>query len=62
MANHSFPEHLNTGLTLIGKEAFIPENVTIGTNCIIHSKVEAKDFLTRQISNGENLQKKEVGQ
>ncbi len=40
MANHSFPEHLNTGLTLIGKEAFIPENVTIGTNCIIHSKVE----------------------
>ncbi|MCK7504230.1 MAG: hypothetical protein MZV70_09145 [Desulfobacterales bacterium] len=44
IANHSFPEHLNTGLTLIGKEAFIPENVTIGTNCIIHSKVEAKDF------------------
>ena len=62
MANHSFPEHLNTGLTLIGKEAFIPENVTIGTNCIIHSKVEATDFLTRRISNGENLQKKEVGQ
>jgi glucose-1-phosphate adenylyltransferase len=62
VANHFFPEHLNTGLTLIGKEASIPDNVTIGTNCIIHSNVEAKDFPTRRISNGESLQKTEVSQ
>jgi glucose-1-phosphate adenylyltransferase len=62
ITNHLIPEHLNTGLTLIGKEAFIPDNVTIGTNCIIHSNVEAKDFPTRRIFDGENIQETEVSQ
>jgi glucose-1-phosphate adenylyltransferase len=57
ITNRLFPGHLYAGLTLIGKEAFIPDNVTIGTNCIIHSKVEAKDFLTLRVASGENVQK-----
>jgi len=59
--NRLFPDHINTGLTLIGKYAVIPEDVKIGTNCIIYSMVNESDFPTLYVTDGENLQKKEVG-
>jgi glucose-1-phosphate adenylyltransferase len=58
--NKSFPDHINTGLTLIGKYAIIPENVTIGTNCIIYSMVDESDFCSSLVADGENLQKTET--
>ena len=33
-ANHEYPEHLYTGITLIGKKARLPSGMTIGRNCI----------------------------
>jgi glucose-1-phosphate adenylyltransferase len=60
--NRLFPDHINTGLTLIGKYTIIPDNVTIGTNCIISSMVDESDFDTSHITDGENLQKKEADQ
>ncbi|MCX5811344.1 MAG: sugar phosphate nucleotidyltransferase [Proteobacteria bacterium] len=61
VANRLFPDHLNTGLTLIGKYSVIPDNATIGTDCIIYSMTAEKDFYTLHVADGENLQKKEVG-
>lgn len=42
--NKGLPEVLNTGLTLIGKEAIIPENMSIGRNVVVHAQVTEKDF------------------
>jgi glucose-1-phosphate adenylyltransferase len=61
IANSVFPDHLDTGLTLIGKYSVIPKGVTIGTNCVISSMVNERDFCVTRIADGENLQKKETG-
>jgi glucose-1-phosphate adenylyltransferase len=58
--NRLFPEHLNTGLTLIGKGAVIPKGITVGTNCIIYSRVCLEDFSTEHVPSGENIQQVEV--
>ena len=34
-ANHDYPEHLYTGITLIGKKAQLPAGMTVGRNCIV---------------------------
>jgi glucose-1-phosphate adenylyltransferase len=57
IANRVFPDHLNTGLTLIGKYAVLPDDAKIGTNCVISSMVNESDFPTLYVSDGENLQK-----
>lgn len=36
MANKQFPKHLYTGISLIGKEARIPDGAQIGRNCIVN--------------------------
>jgi glucose-1-phosphate adenylyltransferase len=35
-ANHELPERLNTGLTIVGKDSFIPSKAEIGRNVVIH--------------------------
>ncbi len=35
VANRLYPEHLSTGITLIGKWASVPKGAKVGTNCII---------------------------
>ncbi len=57
IANRIFPDHLNTGLTLIGKYTVIPDDAKIGTNCIVSSMVNESYFPTLYVSDGENLQK-----
>ena len=42
--NKAMPEVLNTGLTLIGKGAVVPENVVIGRNVVVHALATEKDF------------------
>jgi glucose-1-phosphate adenylyltransferase len=58
--NKYFPDNINTGLTLIGKYAIIPEYITIGTNCVIYSMVDESDYCSLQVADGENLQKTET--
>lgn len=53
--NRLFPEHLNTGITLIGKEAAIPPNTQIGVNCIIYSEIKEHDFPDSHLPDGESL-------
>jgi len=42
VANHLYPEHLSTGITLIGKWAVVPERALVGTNCIIGPRMTEK--------------------
>ena len=43
-ANRSCPEHLSSGLTIVGKESRIPEGTTIGRNCRVSANLIEEDF------------------
>jgi len=42
--NEMFPDSVNTGLTIVGKNAYIPPGVRIGSNCVIGADVGEADF------------------
>lgn len=46
IANHDYPKHLYTGITLVGKSAEVPPGLVVGRNCIIRPGSRAED-LTR---------------
>jgi len=54
--NRRFPDHLFSGLTLIGKRALIPPHCVIGTNCVIFPDTRDSDFRrTAVVSDGETF-------
>jgi glucose-1-phosphate adenylyltransferase len=53
--NGKWPERLNTGLTLIGKDAAIPADHTVGRNVVIYPKVSAKDYAAAEVASGETI-------
>jgi glucose-1-phosphate adenylyltransferase len=54
--NRAFPEHLYTGITLVGKESHLPSGIRIGRNCIIHPRRSESDFGTRtELVDGESF-------
>jgi glucose-1-phosphate adenylyltransferase len=46
ITNKRFPQHLSTGITVIGKKACIASNVKIGKNCIVNPEVAVKKNLS----------------
>jgi glucose-1-phosphate adenylyltransferase len=56
--NREEPTILNTGLTVIGKGAKIPEGVKIGRNCAIAGNVTEKDFRSLIVQSGETIRPK----
>jgi glucose-1-phosphate adenylyltransferase len=57
--NREEPAILNTGLTVVGKGAKIPEGVKIGRNCAIACNVTEKDFRSSIVQSGETIRKKQ---
>jgi glucose-1-phosphate adenylyltransferase len=53
--NKLYPKHLYTGITLIGKEAQVPAQFSIGRNCIIHPFTQEKDFVNDTLEAGETV-------
>ena len=53
--NKAHPNHLYTGISLVGKEAVIPQGVTVGRNCIINSQTSGDAFTAKEIPGGETL-------
>lgn len=53
--NTVHPDHLYTGISLVGKEAVVPQGVTIGRNCIIKSQTTEDAFTAKEIGDGETL-------
>jgi len=52
-ANHSFPKHLYTGITLIGKSAQLTPGMSIGRNCIVRPDYTGGEVLA--LGDGESL-------
>ncbi len=49
------PRRVNTGITLVGKNARVPPNVTIGRNVIIAPEVQEHEFPGHLIPSGETV-------
>lgn len=56
--NQEEPQNLNTGITLVGKGAKIPNGVKIGRNCKIGCWVERTDFDSDIIPSGGSVDRK----
>jgi len=56
--NREEPLILNTGLTVVGKGAKIPEGIKIGRNCAIAGNVTEKDFHGSIVQSGEAISPK----
>jgi glucose-1-phosphate adenylyltransferase len=54
-ANINFPKHLYTGITLVGKEAYVPAATVIGRNCIIAPMTWEQDYSGLEIKTGESV-------
>jgi glucose-1-phosphate adenylyltransferase len=50
--NRSCPEHLSSGITIVGKETRIPEGTTIGRNCRISANLIEEDFPDDTVPSG----------
>jgi glucose-1-phosphate adenylyltransferase len=57
-ANKEEPEHLDSGITLVGKGTRIPSDIIIGRNCKIEPWVEATDFPSLTVESGETIKGK----
>jgi glucose-1-phosphate adenylyltransferase len=56
MPNQRVPEHLNTGLTVIGRRARIPANIRIGRNVVVRPRItEAAFGNTTSVASGETV-------
>ena len=53
--NSKYPDHLYTGISLVGKEAEIPPETIIGRNCIINPWSKQEDFSTKVLLDGETI-------
>ncbi len=56
--NREEPKMLNSGLTVIGKGAKIPEGVKIGRNCAIAANAAERDFRGFIVPSGETIKAK----
>lgn len=54
--NSAQPEVINTGITLVGKESIIPENMVLGRNVVVHAGTSAEAFGKRKrIASGSSI-------
>lgn len=58
--NRLEPSRLNSGITVVGKQAVIPRGVRIGRNVRIDGGVRATDYPSRVIRSGETVQRRPV--
>ncbi len=45
--NQETPDKLHTGISVVGKDSFVPPGVQIGGNVLVGSNVDAEDFVNR---------------
>jgi glucose-1-phosphate adenylyltransferase len=53
------PEHLRTGITLVGERARIPASVRIGRNCLIAPSAVESDFPGPVVESGTSVKRRE---
>jgi glucose-1-phosphate adenylyltransferase len=55
---NSEPANLNTGITIVGKRAYIPADVIIGRNCRIDPNTTQDNYESDEVPSGETVSKK----
>ena len=50
------PGRLNSGITLIGKRAHLPDNLKVGRNCKIGTDLRPEDFASDTLASGETIE------
>ncbi len=55
--NRSCPEHLSSGITIVGKGTRVPEGIVVGRNCRISANLIEEDFPRSGIPSGEVLER-----
>ena len=50
------PSRLDSGITLIGKRAHLPDNLTVGRNCKIGADLRPEDFPGETLNSGETIE------
>ncbi|MBN1551054.1 glucose-1-phosphate adenylyltransferase [bacterium] len=53
--NQTYPDHLNTGITLLGKNIDIPDDFSIQSNCLIINNVKLDNYPSKRIAAGETV-------
>ena len=56
--NQLEPGNLDTGITIVGKRAHIPEKAVIGRNCRIDPSTTAEDYAELQVPSGGTVERK----
>jgi glucose-1-phosphate adenylyltransferase len=59
--NSQEPDRLNTGITLIGKRAHLPDNLKVGRNCKIGTDLRPEDFPADTLVSGETIEDRTFG-
>jgi glucose-1-phosphate adenylyltransferase len=57
VVNAQYPQHVYSGLTVIGKRAAVPERAIVGTNCIIEPDARDQDFPDKKLKDGGTIEK-----
>ncbi|MBN1825699.1 MAG: NTP transferase domain-containing protein [Candidatus Eisenbacteria bacterium] len=57
--NQEFPEHLSTGLTVIGKQATVPAGCRVGQNTILYPSLRKDRFPLHEVPPGSTLRNEE---
>jgi glucose-1-phosphate adenylyltransferase len=53
--NGKWPDRLNTGLTLVGKDAVVPAGHILGRNVVVYPRARAKDYSGAEFASGETV-------
>ncbi len=53
--NQDFPKYLNTGISIFGKGAVVPDEIQIERNCVIYPDVTADQYLTSIVKSGQSV-------
>ncbi|MCD4653143.1 glucose-1-phosphate adenylyltransferase [bacterium] len=53
--NTAFPDHLNSGIILLGNRSLVPENARVSGNCLVFPEVTESDWTSRILESGETL-------
>ncbi len=53
--NIDFPNIYNTGITVVGEFSTIPENVTIGKNCVIMGETYKHEYINDTLESGKTI-------
>ena len=60
VANELKPKIYNTGITVVGEDTNVPDNIEIGKNCVIFGNTTAEDYAEGKLPSGGTVIKEGV--